>query len=163
GFDNALADFHAPPVETRTWFHTGAYMDEDSAAAIPDVFDYRDFANHLRREFYRGDAQAAALPAHDVVRDATPRQAFRTLRGAVRRREPYARAGGAAEPHPYGCTENRYRVRALRAASTAAPGVYALELIEVLTHQYERNPADPRVSHAQTLEVDEFLNPLRSL
>lgn len=163
GFDNALAAFHAPPMETRTWFHTGAYMEEDSAAAITDAFDYRDFANHLRREFYHGDALAAALPEHEVVRDATPREAFRTLRGAVLRTEIYARDGSAAEPHPYGCTENRYRVRALRAATAVAPGVYVLELIETLTHQYERDPADPRVSHSQTLEVDEFLNPLRSL
>ena len=35
--------------------------------------------------------------------------------------------------------------------------------MESLSYHYERNPADPRISHALTLEVDAFGNPLKSL
>ena len=35
--------------------------------------------------------------------------------------------------------------------------------LESLTYHYERNPADPRISHALTLAVDAFGNPLKTL
>ena len=34
---------------------------------------------------------------------------------------------------------------------------------EALSYHYERNPVDPRISHALTLEVDEFGNVLKSV
>ena len=34
---------------------------------------------------------------------------------------------------------------------------------EAISYHYERNPADPRISHALTLEVDPFGNVLKSL
>jgi hypothetical protein len=34
---------------------------------------------------------------------------------------------------------------------------------ETVTYQYERNPADPRVTHVLTLEVDAFGNVLRGV
>ena len=27
--------YHVPPVETRTWFHTGIYFDENSSPITP--------------------------------------------------------------------------------------------------------------------------------
>ena len=31
-FSNDSSAYHVPPVETRSWFHTGVYFDEDSTA-----------------------------------------------------------------------------------------------------------------------------------
>ena len=92
-----------------------------------------------------------------------PDEAYRALRGAVLRTEVYARDGSAKAEHPYQVTETRYRVAEVQPKDGNQHGVYFSHPLESLSYQYERNPADPRVSHALTLEVDDFGNPLKSL
>ena len=47
-----------PPIETRTWFHTGVYVD-------PERFvDHRELTQQYRREYYQGDQHAFALDDH---------------------------------------------------------------------------------------------------
>ena len=57
-----------------------------------------------------------------------------------------------AELHASGCCSRR--------AATATPSSSPMPR-EALSYHYERNPADPRVSHALTLEVDDFGNVLQ--
>ena len=48
-FANNHPGFHVPPIETRTWFHTGIYFD-------PERFiDHRELTQQYRREYYQGD------------------------------------------------------------------------------------------------------------
>lgn len=158
-FENDLASFHVPPVETRSWFHTGVYFDEDSDPG----FDYNDLTNRLRAEFYAADEEALALDEHDVETGDTPHEAFRTLRGALLHKEVYARDGSAKEQHPFIVNENRYAVAELQPKNGNNHAVYLRTQLEGLNYQYERNPADPRISHTLTLEVDEFGNTLKSV
>src|SRR5262249_24501190 len=41
--------------------------------------------------------------------------------------------------------------------------VYLSHPLESLSYHYERNPGDPRIGHALTLEIDGFGNPLKAL
>ena len=72
------------------------------------------------------------------------------------RTEVYADDGTPASPHPYTITEHRYQVRLVQPPSGAAYGSVIAADLETLTCHYERNPADPRIGHDLTLEVDDL-------
>ena len=158
-FTNNASAYHVPPVETRSWFHTGIYFDEDSSHFL----DYRELTKEFRQEFYQGDDQAVPLAEHEVETGETPHEAYRALRGALLRTEVYAHDGSAKAAHPYQVTESRYRVTQLQPQDGNHHAVYFQHQLESLTYHYERQPADPRLSHALTLEVDAFGNPLKAL
>jgi hypothetical protein len=162
-FTNISSAYHVPPVETRSWFHTGIYFDEDHRAHVSTPFDYRELTNEFRKEFYRDDGEAVAIDEHEVATGETPHEAYRALRGAVLRTEVYANDGSAKAEHPYQVTENRYRVTQLQPKDGNHHTVYLSHPIESLSYHYERNPTDPRISHALTLAVDAFGNPLKSI
>lgn len=162
-FLNGDVAYYVPPVETRSWFHTGVYFDEDSLNETDDLFDYRELTQRFREEFYRDDTEAVPLSEHDVASEGTPHEAYRSLRGAVLRTEIYARDGSLKTNHPYQVTENRYRVLNIQPQDGSCSGMYFSHTLETATHHYDRNPTDPRMSHVLTLEVDDFGNSLRSL
>jgi RHS repeat-associated protein len=158
-FTNNASAYHVPPVETRSWFHTGVYFDENSSQAL----DYRELTRALRQEFYQGDNQAMPLDEHEVETGETPHEAYRALRGALLRSEVYAHDGGAKATHPYQVTESRYHITQLQPKDSNHHAVYFSHQLESLAYHYERQPADPRISHALTLEVDAFGHPLKAL
>jgi RHS repeat-associated protein len=162
-FNNSSSAYHVPPVETRSWFHTGIYFDEDSTALADGPFDYRELTSRFRKEFYQADTEVVALDEHAVETGETPHEAYRALRGALLRTEVYARDGSAKAEHPYQVAENRYKVTQLQPKNGNKHGVYFSHQLESLSYHYERNPTDPRISHALTLEVDTFGNPLKSM
>ncbi|HEX5685908.1 MAG TPA: SpvB/TcaC N-terminal domain-containing protein, partial [Ideonella sp.] len=158
-FTNADPAFHAPPVETRTWFHTGVYF--DSRGSQP--FDYRDLTQRFQQEYYGQDDQAVPLEEHAVETGDTPAEAYRALRGAQLRIEVYAHDGNAKAAHPYQVGESRYQVAQLQPRADNHHAVYFSHQLESLSYHYERNPADPRIGHELTLAVDAFGNPLKTL
>jgi glycosyltransferase TcdB-like subunit of Tc toxinin len=81
----------------------------------------------------------------------------------VLRTEVYARDGTSKAEVPYQVTENRYRVKQLQPKGANPHAVYLSDQLESLSYHYERNPTDPRISHALTLEVDRFGNPRKSI
>jgi RHS repeat-associated protein len=142
-------EFTLPPVWTRSWYHTGAYVDRV------------DIARRLTEEFYSGDPEAPtlgenALPA--TVDAEQSREACRALRGRFLRQEIYAQDGLPASVHPYAATQHRYRVDLLQPPAGSSYGAfYAWELESIACH-YERDPTDPRVAHELTLSVDAYGN-----
>jgi RHS repeat-associated protein len=144
--DQAL---HAPPTLTKTWFHTGAWIEADTLAA------------KFRSEFWAGDPAALALAEHDVPDD---REAFRALRGRPLRSEIYAldadpeNATNSKADLPFTVTENRYRVRQLQPQGSHPHGVFFASQSERIVHHYERNPADPRITHDLSGPPDAFGN-----
>jgi RHS repeat-associated protein len=163
-FDNKSRAFHVPPTETRTWFHTGVWFDEERSADDARPFDYRELTNRYRREFYSADSEAWDLPQHELVGvTGFPREVYRALRGAVLRTEVYGRDGSEKARHPYLVTDNRYRVEELQAPVGERHRVYLSALAESLVYHYERNPADPRIGHTLNLEWDSFGNVLKQV
>ena len=164
---NIDATSHVPPLLTRTWFHTGVYLGRDH------VSDY--FAGLLgaadRGEYYRepglDDTAARARLLDDTILPAgltvdEEREACRALKGAMLRQEIYALDGTPREQHPYTLVEQNLTVRVLQRQAGNRHAVFLTHPREALSHHYEREPTDPRVSHALTLEVDDTGNILAS-
>jgi RHS repeat-associated protein len=157
---NIDAASHVPPVLTKTWFHTGVYLD-------------REYISHqFEREYYREpglsdpgfQAQLLAdtvLPGKLTLEEE--REACRALKGAMLRQEVYALDDTEKKRHPYTVTEQNFTVERLQPRDGNRHGVFFIHAREAISYHYERNPADPRISHALTLEVDGFGNVLRSI
>lgn len=172
--DNIAAASHVPPVHTKTWFHTGVYLGRDH------VSDY--FAGLLNAtdqgEYFREpgltDAEARALLLPDTVLPTglkleEEREACRALKGSMLRQEVYADDAGPNATReqierartPYTVTEQNFIIRALQARDANRHAVFFTHASEAISYHYERNPEDPRIQHALTLEVDDYGNVLK--
>ena len=110
------------------------------------------------------------------------REACRALKGSVLRQEVYGLDGSEAQARPYSVSESNYTIECLQPQITNKYGVFFTHPREAISFHYERklypvsgssigaagSPnavmlADPRVSHAVTLEVDAFGNVLKAV
>ncbi|MEK6281257.1 MAG: SpvB/TcaC N-terminal domain-containing protein [Acidobacteriota bacterium] len=162
---------HVPPLLTRTWFHTGAYLGRDHVSDFfAGLLDGDD-----KGEYYRepglSDDEARAQLLEDTLLPAgllleEEREACRALKGSMLRQEVYALDGTGTPDypvgHPYTVTEQNFNVRLLQTRAGNRHAVFFTHAREALRYDYERDPTDPRVQHALTLEVDEFGNVLTS-
>lgn len=163
---NVDAASHVPPVLTRTWFHTGLSLGRDHVSDFfAGLLDANDKGEYYREPGLTDEqARARLLPDTLLPSGLTPdeeREACRALKGAMLRREIYARDGTAKEAHPYIVTEQNFGVRIEQPRGPNRHAVFFSHPREAITCHYERDPADPRVQHALTLEVDAFGNILK--
>ena len=85
------------------------------------------------------------------------REACRALKGSMLRQEVYALDGSARDDshgHPYTVTEQNFTIELLQPRGRNRHAVFFTHPAKRISYHYERNPADPRISHALTLEVD---------
>jgi RHS repeat-associated protein len=152
-FDVVEEKLHQPPVYTKSWFHTGAYIGGGKLSKL--------FAG----EYWSGDGLAWSLP-DSVLPAGRPgsdaREAVRALAGRTLRTEVYALDGSELEGVPYTVSEANFEVRQLQARGTNRHGVYLVHEREALSYHYEREAGDPRVGHSVVLEVDDYGTVLRS-
>jgi RHS repeat-associated protein len=155
-----------PPMRTRTWFHTGAF---EAAAHVsrryaeeywiePALRDDPGQTAAVRAQRAAGRA-AMTLPATVLPPGVDPfevREAFRALKGRVLRTEVYADDGSPNAQNPYVVTEQNYTIRREQPIGDNQHAVFFTFPRESLSFSYERNPADPRVTHEVTLEVDAY-------
>jgi len=157
---------YVPPVLTRTWFHTGAFIGPGLVS--------RQHAHEYWEEPARRDSRAAAasasasslLPDSVVEGGLTPdetREAYRALKGSTLRTEVYAQDGTERAANPYTVTEQSFTVSRVQPMGPNRHAVFLVHSRESLTYHYERQPDDPRLAHTLTLEVDEFANVRRSV
>jgi RHS repeat-associated protein len=164
---NIAAASHVPPVHTKTWFHTGA------------CFGRQRISHHFEGEYFREPGQTLATARASLLDDTIvpsgltleeEREACRALKGATLRQEVYAddAEGPLATPAqvrrarvPYTVTEQNLSIRLLQRRGDNRYAVFYTHAREAITYHYERNPEDPRVQHALTLEVDDFGNVLK--
>lgn len=164
---------HIPPVYTRTWFHTGIFAGEHVSDYLAGLDEATGSGEYYREPAWRNDDDEArkhllpdtVLPTGLTVEDK--REACRALKGTMLRQETYALDGsGTADyplGHPYAVTEQNFAVRLLQERGANRHPVFLSHALESINTHYERNPADPRVKHTLTLQVDEFGNVLRSM
>ena len=159
---------HVPPVHTKTWFHTGLYIGRGHVSDFfAGLLDLHDRGEYYREPAWRDDDEEAArrllqdsiLPEGLTVDEE--REACRTLKGSMLRQEVYALDGTDDAQHPYTVTEQNFTIRTLQPRATNRHAVFFTHACEALSYHYERNPDDPRIGHAMTLEVDDFGNVLR--
>ena len=156
--ESVAGEFDLPPVVTKTWFHNGAFLEEGKLEAY-----FKDPAN---QEFFTGDAQAVFLPDIDLPPDLTVdemREAARALKGNILRQEVYAADHSAKGSLPYSISERSYKLTCLQPHGPNRHAVFFSHPSETIDFHYERNPADPRISHALTLAVDDYGNVLKSV
>ncbi len=173
--DNVAAASNVPPVLTKTWFHTGVYLHGGRISRHLDHEYYRE-GSRLRGEAEMSYEQIEAmllddtiLPAHLTPEEA--REACRSLKGSTLRQEVYALDGQEKSTRPYVVTESNLTIRPLQPRRTNRHAVFFTHPREAITFHYERElyeidgcrRADPRVSHAVTLAVDDFGNVLQSV
>lgn len=176
GATNVDAASHVPPVLTKTWFHTGIYLGRDHVSDFfAGLLDDKDVGEYYREPGLT-DEQARARLLPDTVLPGSltldeEREACRALKGMMLRQEVYALdatdISSLEEKRraatPYTVVEQNFTIERLQARSGNRHAVFFAHPREVLSNHYERNPADPRISHALTLDVDPFGNVLKSL
>ena len=147
-------ELRLPPVLTKTWFHTGAWLERER------------LETELAKEYYASDPQApplfrdTILPQGLSVREE--REAARALRGQTLRQEVYALDDTPESVHPYTVSEQNYETRLVQRAEAEGNAVLFVHPRETLTLHYERQPADPRIQQELMLEVDDFGNVTQS-
>ncbi len=154
-----------PPILTKTWFHTGAYLDREHISSffadrLPEQQGYYREPNRTIEQLRQLLLEDTVLPSDLTVEEE--REACRALKGSMLRQEVYALDGTDEAEHPYTVTEQNFTIRVLQRLGDNRHAVFFTHAREAISYHYERNPADPRVSHALTLEVDEFGNVTKS-
>ncbi|GAB6906473.1 hypothetical protein JCM12296A_23080 [Desulfosarcina cetonica] len=165
--DNIDARSHIPPVHTKTWLHTGIYLGHQRVSNyFAGLIDESDTGEYFREPGLSDEAAARLLLPDTVLPEGLnaeeEREACRALKGAVLRQEIYALDGTAKAPLPYTVMEQNYTIRILQPKTGNRHAVFYTHARETLNYHYEREPADPRISHALTLAVDDFGNVLQS-
>ncbi len=154
---NDSASFNVPPALTKSWFHTGVFIGGGRVS------------RHLAHEYYREPHENGEMLLDDTIlpTDLTPeeaREACRALKGSILRQEVYALDGAEESSRPYTASENNFTIRPLQPRKWNRHAVFFTHARESVSFNYERKlydvdgveRADPRITHAFTLEVDEY-------
>jgi RHS repeat-associated protein len=177
--DTEADALHVPPVLTKTWFHTGAWPDEETIIHYM-ARDYFGAPSETDPQFeQKWEAFIATLlpdtilPRDILQADGTrvlyaltgeeQREAIRALKGSILRQEIYAKDGTAKADIPYSVSEHNYTVESFQPQGANRYAVFFTHARETIDHHYERNPADPRVIHSVVLKADAFGNVLQSI
>jgi RHS repeat-associated protein len=187
---NLDAAFKVPPTLTKTWFHTGAYF---AGARISRHFENEYYhegdPSQPGNELNLAQREAmllndSVLPSDLAIEEI--REAVRSLKGAILRQEVYALDDKDASDRPYSVSERNYTIQPVQPRGANRHSIFFTHARETLDFHYERklfpvlnaqivdaatatqNPstkslADPRVTHAMTLDVDDYGNVRQSV
>lgn len=161
---NADPAHRVPAIHTKTWYHTGAYLDRQHISRQFETEYYREPGLTDPPQFLAQLLPDTSLP--EGLSLAEEREACRALKGQLLRQEVYADDAPPGSPAaavqrartPYSVVEQDFVVRRLQPRAGNRHGVFFTHPNEAITYHYERNAADPRIQHALTLEVDAFGN-----
>lgn len=164
---NGMGDINEPPIYTKTWYHTGAWLRDSHLIA-----GYKK--EYFKAENFNGNTFSEKDLTQDPV-DSTwsaieRREAYRALKGSPLRSEVYALDGSTKESYPYSTTEYKYDVNLIQHRAELARNEFQLKRFAVfmvlesesMSYHYERNPADPRIAQNVKITVDEYGNVLES-
>jgi RHS repeat-associated protein len=172
---NIDAASYMPTVMTRTWFHTGAYVE---GSRISRHFEEEYWPESDLSDGVTGlsDAEFEAMLLPDTVLPAEIEademaEACRSLKGTMLRQEIYALDGSDEADRSYSVSEGNYTIRRLQPIGPNRHAVFFTHARESIDFHYERKLydiagrklADPRVTHSMVLAVDDFGNPLQSV
>ena len=151
---------HQDPVLTKTWYHTGAWLREQT---LLDAYE---------AEYYPFEGNRILTCTIENGQTLSPRElreAYRALKGAALRQEVYALDGSDKEDKPYAVSATAYTIRLLQHAAdtTDKPVVNGYAVFfsfrqQSLSWGTERNPDDARIAHSIALNVDMYGNVLES-
>jgi hypothetical protein len=162
-------DFFQPAVITKSWFHTGAYINMNrlfhqlQEEYYPDALVKQGKITNPALIATLSKYRLAETPLPDKLTAAETMECFRALKGLPLRQEMYSDEGDdSIQMHPYSVTQNNYDIQLLQAKADQPYGVFLSHEKENLSIHYERNPADPRIAQSINIEIDPFGNVLQS-
>jgi len=175
-------ELYQKPVLTRTWFHTGAFLERDR------------ILTHFRHEYWHAEMIAhgftppadepeltdARLVASSSIRDSSIvdkltsdewREALRACKGMVLRQEIFALDApevGAADEQlrkqmtPYTVATHNCQIQLLQPREKNKHAVFLVTESEAITFYYERDTQDPRSAHTLNTKIDDLGNVLET-
>jgi RHS repeat-associated protein len=141
------ADYSAP-VCIRSWYHNGMFGWDTRRAEL----------------YYSNDPDQNFLPTHTfedlaILKPKEFDDGFRCLAGQMVRQEVFASSPeGMLSDHPYQVTQSTYTIRRLQPSTDKDDACFTFHMSETLTHEYDRQPQDPRITHQLVLDVDPYGN-----
>jgi len=181
---NIDAASYVPTVLTKTWFHTGAYIEGGKISRhFEDEYYHEGDESEGNSGLTNEQVEAMLLPDTEVpttlkLADGSSvsweltaeevREACRALKGSILRQEIYALDGSDEEDRPYSASERSYTIELLQPQGENKHAVFFTHSRETVDFHYERKLfdvlgnklADPRVTHSITFAVDRFGNVL---
>lgn len=174
--------FFQPPVLTRSWYHTGAFLDRQN---ILDQFSREYWTELFVRRFPEEpltlnepqlpDARIVSAPhltnqsLGSELSTLEWKEALRACKGMLLRQEVFALDGNEADPDtmvreakPYGVVTHNCQIHVHQPRSGNQHAVFTLHELESISIQYERDESDPRIGHNLNLSFDEFGHVLES-
>jgi hypothetical protein len=154
---------YVPPVLTKTWFHTGVYdeVDEVSQHFATEYYGASEKSDPnygvLFQAYFQTLLPDTIIPPGLTLKEE--REACRALKGSMLRQEVCALDGTDKEKHPYTVAEQNFTIEQVQPKGNNRHCVFFTHAREAVTYHYERNPSDPRIQHAMTLEVDDYSGP----
>ncbi|MEP6901374.1 MAG: SpvB/TcaC N-terminal domain-containing protein, partial [Actinomycetota bacterium] len=171
-----------PPVLTKTWFHTGAFLDR-----VRIVKQFRDeyWDKEMVGQGFTVTAAEPELPEARLIAASAINnpliidelsadewsEALRACKGMVLRQEVFALDEPEAETiseqtqqrlTPFTVAAHNCEIQLLQPRKTNKHAVFAVIESEALIISYERNLADPRVAHTLNIKSDDLGNVLES-
>jgi hypothetical protein len=138
---NIDAASYVPPVLTRTWYHTGAFLDGARISRIYEDEYYDESDGACGSGLSVAEREAMLIPDSVLSPDLTAeetREAIRALKGAILRQEIYAHGDGEAAGRPYSVSERNYTVRRLQPFGENRHAVFFTHARETIDFHYER-------------------------
>jgi RHS repeat-associated protein len=143
-------DLHQPPVLIKTWFHTGAFLDQEK---ILNQFAHEYSQNSIHPENLLPEPE---LPAGFSVNEW--RQALRACKSMMLRKEIYALDNTPLSDKPYSVDQQNCLIQMVQPQQKNKYASFLVLNSESISYHYERDLSDPRIGHSFVLEVDEFAN-----
>ncbi|MBL6447078.1 VCBS repeat-containing protein [Fulvivirga sp. 29W222] len=174
-------EHHQPPVLTKTWYHTGAYINKNKILTqFKKEYWYeamKDLGFEVVTDEYElPDAIITASPnlKNSDVDDLNAqecREALRACKGMVLRQEVFAMDAGETpgsedirkQATPYTVATHNCNIQLIQPRGDNKHAAFVVKESEAITYSYERNVEDPRIAHNLNLEIDDYGNILKSV
>lgn len=167
--------FYQPPILTKTWFHTGAFLAKE---AILEQFKSEYWYKAYNQQFASTEAQVTepGLPEAQLTEEIQNlpveayQEALRACKGMVLRQEVFTRDVQEnplakvfkQQMIPFTVSTHNCFIQQLQPRQGEAYGVFLNTESEALSIQYEGRIDDPRVSHTIHTKIDELGQVLES-
>lgn len=166
--NNPAQEHHQPPVSTKTWFHTGAFLTKER---ILSQFKHEYWYNKNKLQNVEHELPDAILLAAENLNGFSInqlgadewREALRACKGMTLRQEVFGKDGSERESLPYNVVTHNCEIQLLQHRGQNRFATFIVKESEAITYTYERNPIDPRIAHTLNLSTDEYGNVLESV
>ena len=180
------AELHQEPVISKTWNHTGAFLQKDKILTqFEKDYWYHDWEKEILRqglipstlhEKPLPDARLITAPSIDptILNHLTAQEwqeALRACKGMGLRSETFTKDAIAfgntdeariKELTPFSVATHNCVIELLQPKGKNKHAIFVVKESEAITYSYERDAQDPRIAHNLNIKLDEYSNVLES-